>query len=267
MAGNIIPAIATTNAVIAGLIVLEGLKILSGELESCRTVGQLVWNFSATKTSVCLDEPALMSALQIFLNKCPNLRKKLLVPCVLDPPSASCYVCASKPEVTVKVNVEKATVLCLQDRVRPYSCDAEHLHVSRHTVVLSVQILKERFGMVAPDVQIEDGKGTILISSEEGETEGEDSAEGHQTIGMLCFTLPAPASTANNSKFLADFGIRNGSRLQADDFLQDYTLLLNVLHAYVSSGFTALSFGDEHPVRLSVSAAGRTWSGTWSLRW
>uniref|UniRef100_A0A1A8MT99 SUMO-activating enzyme subunit 2 n=2 Tax=Nothobranchius TaxID=28779 RepID=A0A1A8MT99_9TELE len=156
MAGNIIPAIATTNAVIAGLIVLEGLKILSGEMETCRTV---------------------------FLNKCPNLRKKLLVPCVLDPPSANCYVCVSKPEVTVKLNVQKTTVLSLQDR-----------------------ILKERFGMVAPDVQIEDGKGTILISSEEGETE------------------------ANNNKFLSDFGIRNGSRLQSDDFLQDYTLLINVLH-------------------------------------
>lgn len=36
--------------------------------------------------------------------------------------------------------------------------------------------------MVAPDVQIEDGKGTILISSEEGETEG-------TTLALLTWQL------------------------------------------------------------------------------
>ncbi|KAG5839774.1 hypothetical protein ANANG_G00208530 [Anguilla anguilla] len=137
MAGNIIPAIATTNAVIAGLIVLEALKILSGDLEQCRT---------------------------IFLNKQPNPRPS-------GPPSGPApFSCYPTPSATI------------------------------------TPILKEKLGMVAPDVQIEDGKGTILISSEEGET------------------------SANNNRCLSEFGIRNGSRLQVDDFLQDYTLLINVLH-------------------------------------
>ena len=38
MAGNIIPAIATTNAIIAALIVMEGLKILQGQMDQCKTV-------------------------------------------------------------------------------------------------------------------------------------------------------------------------------------------------------------------------------------
>lgn len=36
--------------------------------------------------------------------------------------------------------------------------------------------------MVAPDVQIEDGKGTILISSEEGETEGKEERGGNDIL-------------------------------------------------------------------------------------
>jgi ubiquitin-like 1-activating enzyme E1 B len=53
--------------------------------------------------------------------------------------------------------------------------------------------------MVAPDVEVE-GKGIILISSEEGETD------------------------ANNDKFLKDLGLVDGSILTCDDFLQNYTL-------------------------------------------
>ena len=70
-----------------------------------------------------------------------------------------------------------------------------------------IMTVKEKLAMVVPDVQIKDGKGTILISSEEGETE------------------------ANNHKKLSEFGIRNGSQVQGDDFLQNYTLLINILHS------------------------------------
>ena len=121
MAGNIIPAIATTNAVIAGLIVLQGMKILQKKFDECRTV---------------------------YLNRKPNFKKRLLVPCILDKPNPKCYVCSEKPEVCVQLNVEKITVKTLEDK-----------------------ILKSALNMVAPDVEVMDGKGTILISSEEGETE------------------------------------------------------------------------------------------------
>ena len=38
-AGNIIPAIATTNAVVAGLIVAQAFRILKNEMDGCRAVG------------------------------------------------------------------------------------------------------------------------------------------------------------------------------------------------------------------------------------
>lgn len=156
MAGNIIPAIATTNAIISGVIVMQALNILNGKLAKCKT---------------------------IYLNRQPNPRKRLLVPCMLDPPNPKCYVCATKPEVTVFLNTTTLTVKTLEEKV-----------------------LKERFGMVAPDVEIEDGKGSILISSEEGETE------------------------ENLPKTLSEFHVGNSARLKADDFLQNYQLVLNIRH-------------------------------------
>ena len=41
MAGNIIHAIATTNAVISGFIVIEALKLLAGVPEACKALSHL----------------------------------------------------------------------------------------------------------------------------------------------------------------------------------------------------------------------------------
>ncbi|KAL2742278.1 SUMO-activating enzyme subunit 2 isoform X1 [Vespula maculifrons] len=156
MAGNIIPAIATTNAIIAGLVVLHAFYILENKLKECRSV---------------------------YLRLKMNHRNQLLVPEKnVNPPNPKCYVCAPTPQAVLAADTSKMTIRELDELV-----------------------LKSRLNMIAPDVII-DGKGIVVISSEEGETE------------------------ENNNKILEEFGIKDGTILKVDDFHQNYSLTITIMH-------------------------------------
>ncbi|XP_049280187.1 SUMO-activating enzyme subunit 2 [Anopheles funestus] len=156
MAGNIIPAIATTNAITAGIVVMRAFRLLQEEYEKCQTV---------------------------YVRLRVNGRNRFIVPeTEIMPPNPKCYVCAAKPEVVLKLDTKNLTVRELRD-----------------------DILIKALNMVSPDVTL-DGMNSIVISSEEGETD------------------------CNNDKTLEEMKIVDGCILKVDDFLQNYELSITVLH-------------------------------------
>jgi ubiquitin-like 1-activating enzyme E1 B len=87
-AGNIIAAIATTNAIIAGLIVLQALKVVAGNPLDARCV---------------------------YLNRKPS-RNRLLVSSNLDIPSENCFVCGAN-YVTLSLDTKRWTLGSLIEKV------------------------------------------------------------------------------------------------------------------------------------------------------
>ncbi|XP_017777990.1 PREDICTED: SUMO-activating enzyme subunit 2 [Nicrophorus vespilloides] len=158
IAGNIIPAIATTNAMVSGLVVLLTFRVLAEEYEKCLTV--YVRQKSSESNTVMMTEKFLGAA------------------------NPKCYVCSKQPMVDVSINTKSMLVKDFES-----------------------EILKKSLNMVAPDVVL-DGKGVVVISSEEGET------------------------AANDNKTLTEMGIVDGAILKVDDFLQNYELTI-CIHHYV----------------------------------
>ncbi|XP_071565776.1 SUMO-activating enzyme subunit 2 [Temnothorax nylanderi] len=91
MAGNIIPAIATTNTIIAGMVVLHAFRVLENNLEACRSV---------------------------YLRLKMNHRNQLLVPeKAVNPPNPQCYVCAPTPQAVLAVDTSSMTIKELEELV------------------------------------------------------------------------------------------------------------------------------------------------------
>ena len=85
IAGNIIAAVATTNAVVAGLIVVEAKKILCLEAADAVNLCRMVWV------------------------RRQSSGKKLMVEEEMEPPSKSCFVCA-KTTIKLRCDVHQRTL-------------------------------------------------------------------------------------------------------------------------------------------------------------
>ncbi|VDL95114.1 unnamed protein product [Schistocephalus solidus] len=171
LAGNIVPAIATTNAIIAGVMVLQGLNVLQNRLESVRTV---------------------------YLRRQPAGYGRLLVACRPSPANPACLVCSQGP-------ARELQLVCFPEHMRLCS--------------LRDDVLVRRLGMLAPDVEI-DGRGVILISSDEEETKDIEN------------------------KTLADF-LHPSCRLRCDDFRQSMTFYLRITRPTEVASGTAMSAGNS----------------------
>ncbi|XP_001354264.2 SUMO-activating enzyme subunit 2 [Drosophila pseudoobscura] len=91
MAGNIIPAIATTNAITAGISVMRAFNVLEAKWEQCKAV---------------------------YARLRPNGRGQFLVPdASLAEPNPSCYVCSLDPAITLRIDTKRVHIKELRDDV------------------------------------------------------------------------------------------------------------------------------------------------------
>lgn len=101
IAGNIVHAIATTNAVVAGLLTLEAVKVVAA---AAVAGGDL----AATRNAFVLKEPSGDGA--------KGRPRRLCVPERLAPPAPSCYVCSSG-QLALRVDTATFTLRTLVEGV------------------------------------------------------------------------------------------------------------------------------------------------------
>ncbi|KAG0191509.1 E1 ubiquitin-activating protein uba2 [Apophysomyces sp. BC1034] len=145
MAGNIIPAIATTNAIIAGVAVTKAFAVLNGETSS------------VTRTYLTTISPARS---QLLMNESPSA------------PNPDCGVCCAT-SATLKVDFERAKLRDLLDKIIKLSSEEGGAGMTDDVAIMEGNRivydidLDENLDLLMKDLGIRDGS-ILRVSPDEG---------------------------------------------------------------------------------------------------
>ena len=207
VAGNIVHAVATTNAIVGGLIVLEAIKILRKQADDKR------------KGDVNQTQKRASCPSRYTFVKRRATNNRLLEPVQPDPQSAGCAVCGQARLELV--------------------CDTEFFTLGR----LLTDALKNKLGMQAPQVN---APNTLLYEHPDG-LEEDEKAQYEKNARTVLTALPAG-------------GVRDGTVLTVDDFLQQINFELLVTHR-PSAEWDAEEDPDLFVLRGDASAIGEADKG------
>ena len=165
VAGNIVHAVATTNAIVGGLIVLEAMKILRKKKDA-----------KGDEDDAEAKQQSRPPCRYTFVKKRAT-NNRLLEPVEPDPPNASCAVCGQARLELV--------------------CDTESFTLGR----LLHDVLKKKLGMHAPEIEAPD---TTLYLQPEG-LEEDEKAQYEKNLLAVLTALPAGGVRNGTELDISDF--------------------------------------------------------------
>lgn len=144
LAGNIVPAISSTNSIVGGLLVLQAIRLLKS-----MPIGEEYRKLEDSTRNELLKNTGRLS----YLNYTSLTRQNLITSHECPPPLATCLACAkgNTPEIEIHLSMSETTFADLIDK-----------------------IIIGTFHFVCPDVALNDETGTILWSKDEADEEDDE---------------------------------------------------------------------------------------------